>query len=212
MSSVDIASISKSVRVICLWQAIAVLLVFIALMVAVMLRPDAGAGGETEDHIRQQLVSDGWVNVQIAQKGQYFVATASKDGRIEDFAVIARWPNASQETSYFHLEGSGNGDPNYRGPTVSEDSVARQLSLSAPQAATAKVPIVPLLLEFFLDFAWLILLATLSTGLLAIHRELRKLPDVSEMARAIGPNATSARLPSDDPQQDHTAGLRKQRS
>jgi hypothetical protein len=41
----------------------------------------------TEDQVREKLVSDGWTNVQIILKGHYFVATASKDGRTEDFAV-----------------------------------------------------------------------------------------------------------------------------
>jgi signal transduction histidine kinase len=198
MSSIGIAAIRKSVRIICFWQAIAVLFISIVLIVAVEPRPDAGAGGETEDHVRQQLISDGWANVQIAQKGQYFVATASKDGRTKDFAVITRGPNASEELSYFHVEGSGKADSNYRGPSVSEDSVARRLSLSPPRAAAANVSILSLLREFVLNFAWFIplfLLATLGTGLLAIHSELKKIP--IESAGLIASNPISFRLPPD---------------
>jgi hypothetical protein len=46
-----------------------------------------GNRGVTEDQIRDKLVSDGWTNVQIVQKGHYFVTTALKDGQTQDFAV-----------------------------------------------------------------------------------------------------------------------------
>jgi signal transduction histidine kinase len=145
--------------------------------------PDTDTGGVTEDQVQQKLVSDGWADVQIAQKGHYFVATASKDGQTEDIALIARWPNGSEELNYFHLEGFG-------GRSVSENSVARPLSMSVTPTATANVR----------DFAWLIalfLLATLGIEILVIHRGLKKVSGVSKMASAIGPNATSARLSSD---------------
>ena len=41
----------------------------------------------TEEQIQRKLVSDGWTNVQIVQRGRYFMATASKDGRTDTFAV-----------------------------------------------------------------------------------------------------------------------------
>jgi hypothetical protein len=42
-----------------------------------------GNRGVTEEQVQQKLVSDGWTNVQIVQRGRYFMATASKDGRTE---------------------------------------------------------------------------------------------------------------------------------
>jgi len=64
-----------------------------ALVVAAPERKDpafdfiAGSRPVTEDQVRQKLVSDGWSDVQIVVRGRYFMATASKDGRIEAFAV-----------------------------------------------------------------------------------------------------------------------------
>jgi len=46
-----------------------------------------GNRGVTEDQVRDKLVSDGWMEVQIVQRGRYFMATASKDGRTDTFAV-----------------------------------------------------------------------------------------------------------------------------
>src|SRR6266446_7293472 len=47
----------------------------------------AGSRPVTEDQVRQKLVSDGWSDVQIVVRGRYFIATASKDGRSDAFAV-----------------------------------------------------------------------------------------------------------------------------
>src|SRR5262249_4973008 len=47
----------------------------------------AGNRPVTEDQVRQKLVSDGWSDVQIVVRGRYFMATASKDGRSDAFAV-----------------------------------------------------------------------------------------------------------------------------
>jgi hypothetical protein len=46
-----------------------------------------GHRGVTEDQVRDKLVSDGWTDVQIVQKGHYFMATALKEGRSDTFAV-----------------------------------------------------------------------------------------------------------------------------
>jgi hypothetical protein len=64
-----------------------------ALVVAAPERKDpafdfiAGNRPVTEDQVRQKLVSDGWSDVQIVVRGRYFMATASKDGRSDAFAV-----------------------------------------------------------------------------------------------------------------------------
>jgi hypothetical protein len=112
--------------------------------------------------------------------------------------IAARWPDASEEPSYFRLEGFGDGDLSYYGLSVSEDSAAGRLSISVARAATANVLIYPLLREFVLDFAWFIplfLLVTLGIGTLAIRSGLKKVRDLSENGernrseRDIGPAA-----------------------
>jgi hypothetical protein len=64
-----------------------------ALVVAAPQRKDpafdfiAGNRPVTEDQVRQKLVSDGWSDIQIVVRGRYFMATASKDGQSDAFAV-----------------------------------------------------------------------------------------------------------------------------
>jgi len=64
-----------------------------ALVVAAPQRKDpafefiAGNRPVTEDQVRQKLVSDGWRNVKVVARGRDFMATASKDGRSDAFAV-----------------------------------------------------------------------------------------------------------------------------
>jgi len=64
-----------------------------ALVVAASERKDpafdfiAANRSVTEDQVRQKLVSDGWSDVQIVVRGRYFMATASKDGWSDAFAV-----------------------------------------------------------------------------------------------------------------------------
>jgi len=41
----------------------------------------------TEHQVRQKLVSDGWRDIQIVVRGRYFMATASREGRSDAFAV-----------------------------------------------------------------------------------------------------------------------------
>jgi hypothetical protein len=47
----------------------------------------AGNRPVTEDQVRQKLVSDGWMGVEIVLRGRFFVATASKDGQPNTFSV-----------------------------------------------------------------------------------------------------------------------------
>lgn len=47
----------------------------------------AGKRPVTEDQVRRKLVADGWSGIQIVVHGRYFMATASKDGRTDPFAV-----------------------------------------------------------------------------------------------------------------------------
>src|SRR5262249_1798553 len=64
-----------------------------AVVVAAPERKDAasdfipGDRPVTEHQVRQKLVSEGWSDIQIAVRGRYFMATASKEGRSDAFAV-----------------------------------------------------------------------------------------------------------------------------
>jgi hypothetical protein len=41
------------------------------------------------DQVRQKLVSDGWSNVQVSQKGRFIVAVASRNGEEKTIEVEA---------------------------------------------------------------------------------------------------------------------------
>jgi signal transduction histidine kinase len=113
-------------------------------------------------------------------------------------AMTAKWPDAADTPTYFHLEGFGDGALDYYGLSQREPSAVGPLSISVARAATAYVLVFPLLREFVLDYAWIVpvfLLATLAIGIFAVRNGLKKVRHVSEMASAIGPHATSIRLP-----------------
>jgi hypothetical protein len=41
------------------------------------------------DQVRQKLVSDGWSNIQVSQKGRFIVAVASRNGQEKTIEVEA---------------------------------------------------------------------------------------------------------------------------
>jgi signal transduction histidine kinase len=115
--------------------------------------------------------------------------------------MTGQWPDASDTPNYFHLEGFGDEALDYYGLSQREESAAGPLSITVARSATAYVLVFPLLREFVLDYAWIIpifLLATLLIGIFAIRNGLKRVRHVSELASAIGPNATSIRLPTDN--------------
>src|SRR6266704_3475574 len=84
--------------------------------------------------------------------------------------VIERWPEASDDPSYFHLQGFGARSQDYYGLGISFDSAAGPLSIWVARATGADALVHSLLREFVLDIAWVIplfVLLTLFIGVLA---------------------------------------------
>jgi signal transduction histidine kinase len=116
-----------------------------------------------------------------------------------DFGTIAaKWPMGTDEPSYFRLKDFGSDGRQYYGLTLVLNSAAGPVSISVARAADADVLVQSLLHEFVVDLGWIIpllVIATLAVGVLAIRSALRPLAEVSQKAAAIGPDATSIRLP-----------------
>jgi signal transduction histidine kinase len=112
--------------------------------------------------------------------------------------IVANWPPATDDPSYFRLSNIGAGLQSYYGLSVSVDSVAGPLSISVARAGETNALITSLLREFVLDLAWLFPLfvfVTLAIGYWALRSGLRPVREISQRAAAIGPNAISERLP-----------------
>src|SRR5258708_6753443 len=112
--------------------------------------------------------------------------------------VAAKWPAGTDEPSYFHPKDFGSGGREDYGLSPLASSAAGPLSVSVARAADADILVHSLLREFVLDIGWLVPLlvtVTLVVGVLAIRRAFRPVAEISQMAAAIGPGATSIRLP-----------------
>jgi two-component system, OmpR family, sensor histidine kinase TctE len=112
--------------------------------------------------------------------------------------IVVKWPAATDEPSYFHLQDFGSDGREYYGLTIEEGSAAGPLSVSVARAASADVLVHSLLREFVLDVGWVVpglVVVTLIVGVLAIQSAFRPVAEISRMASAIGPASTSIRLP-----------------
>jgi two-component system, OmpR family, sensor histidine kinase TctE len=112
--------------------------------------------------------------------------------------IVVKWPTATDEPSYFHLQDFGSDGREYYGLTIEESSAAGPLSVSVARAASADVLVHSLLREFVFDVGWVVpglVVVTLIVGVLAIQSAFRPVAEISRMASAIGPAATSIRLP-----------------
>jgi two-component system, OmpR family, sensor histidine kinase TctE len=108
---------------------------------------------------------------------------------------ISKWPPATDDPGYFRLSNFGSTD--YYGLSVALSSVAGRVSVSVARVAGSDALIRSLLREFVLDVAWvipLLMIATLAIGVFAIRSGFKPMREISQMASAIGPNATSVRL------------------
>jgi two-component system, OmpR family, sensor histidine kinase TctE len=121
---------------------------------------------------------------------------AASPSRFGEIAV--KWPAATDEPSYFHLQDFDSAGRDYYGLTIEESSAAGPLSVSVARAASADVLVHSLLREFVFDVGWVVPLlvsVTLIVGALAIQSAFRPIAEISQLAAAIGPGATSIRLP-----------------
>jgi two-component system, OmpR family, sensor histidine kinase TctE len=125
--------------------------------------------------------------------GQIIAASPPQFGE-----VAAKWPAPTTEPDYFRLNSFGATEHAYYGLNIRLTSEVGPLSISVARVAEADVLIDSLLREFVIDLGWivpLLVLFTLGVGILAIRSGLKPIRTISEMAAAIGPNATSIRLP-----------------
>ena len=112
--------------------------------------------------------------------------------------IAAKWPDATEEPSYFHLKDFGSERRDYYGLTIRQSSPAGPLSVSVARAAEGDILVHSLLREFVFDIGWvvpLLVVVTLMVGVLAIRSAFTPITEVSQLAAAIGPDATSIRLP-----------------
>lgn len=115
--------------------------------------------------------------------------------------LVAGWPVATDDPSYFHLNDFGSGSQDYYGLSISINSIAGPLSISVARSAGADALMHSLLREFVVDIAWvipLLVLVTLGIGIFAVRSGLKPVRAVSEMATTIGPSTTSVRLPDEN--------------
>ncbi len=128
--------------------------------------------------------------------GQIIAASPSSFGEL-----VAGWPVATDEPSYFHLNDFGSGSQDYYGLSIRLNSIAGPLSISVARSAGADALMHSLLREFVVDIAWvmpLLVVITLGVGIFAVRNGLKPVRAVSEMATAIGPSTTSIRLPDEN--------------
>ncbi len=116
--------------------------------------------------------------------------------------LVAKWPPATDEPAHFQILDLGSGPDGYNGLTISrfENAVGR-LSISVARSGGADALMYSLLRNFIHDTIWAVsflVLAALIIGILAIRSGLKPVRAVSELAGAIGPHATSVRLPDKD--------------
>jgi two-component system, OmpR family, sensor histidine kinase TctE len=138
---------------------------------------------------------------------QSLFAIRDKDGRPveastpEIGALIARWPQADSEPSYFRLSKFGPLERDYSGVSVRLDSAAGPLSVLVAEVSGGNQLVHSILREFVFDIAWYVppfvalalLLATFS-----VRRSLLPLRKASAQASAIGPGSIALRLPEAD--------------
>lgn len=113
--------------------------------------------------------------------------------------LVAHWPTPTDDPSYFHLAGISGNAEDYYGLGITLDSAAGPVSIWVARAAGATAFVHSLLAEFVFDVAWVIplfMLLVLAVAVLAIRGAMKPVREVSDIAAAIGPAATSVRLPS----------------
>jgi len=114
---------------------------------------------------------------------------------------VAGWPPATDEPAHFQTRGAGSEDAGYDGISIKAQSAAGPLSIAVARPHESTALTYALLRKFIHDIIWAVsflVLATLVIGIFAIRSGLKSVRGVSEMATAIGPHATSVRLPDKD--------------
>jgi signal transduction histidine kinase len=138
---------------------------------------------------------------------QSVFAIRVRDGRLiaasspEIGAIVARWPAAGSEPTYFRLGSFGPSARDYSGVSIKLDSAAGPLSVTVAEASGGDQLVHSILREFGFDIAWYVPLFVAVALLLAaysVRRSLLPLRAVSAQASAIGPESIALRLPERD--------------
>jgi two-component system, OmpR family, sensor histidine kinase TctE len=115
--------------------------------------------------------------------------------------LVTSWPPATQQPAHFDVRDLGTERDSYGGISIRLQSSAGPLSISVARSGAATALVYSLLRKFIHDIIWAVsflVLAALAIGVLAIRSGLKSVRDVSEKAAAIGPHATSVRLPEEN--------------
>jgi signal transduction histidine kinase len=133
-------------------------------------------------------------------------AIRASDGRViaaspPDFGGrVAGWPAATNDPSFFRLADPLTASKGYDGLSIAVNSAVGPLSITVARAAGGDALVESLLQDFVVDVAWIIpvlVVITLAIGVLAVRSGLKPVKEASQLAAAIGPEATSVRLPTD---------------
>ena len=116
-------------------------------------------------------------------------------------AIVARWPPADSESSYFRLSSFGPSARDYSGVSIRLDSAAGPLSVTVAEASGGDQLVHSILREFVFDIAWYVppfVAGALLLAAFSVRRSLRPLRAASAQASAIGPESIALRLPETD--------------
>jgi signal transduction histidine kinase len=116
-------------------------------------------------------------------------------------ALIARWPSADSEPSYFRLSKFGSLERDYSGVSIRLDSAAGPLSVLVAEVSGGNQLVHSILREFVFDIAWYVppfVALALLLAAFSVRRSLLPLRKVSAQASAIGPGSIALRLPETD--------------
>jgi len=138
---------------------------------------------------------------------QSVFAIRDRDGRLiaasspEIGAIVARWPLADSEPSYFRLGSFRPSARDYSGVSVKLDSAAGPLSVTVAEASGGDQLVHSILREFVFDIAWYVppfVAVALLLAAYSVRRSLLPLRAASAQASAIGPASIALRLPERD--------------
>src|SRR5262249_19251893 len=116
-------------------------------------------------------------------------------------AMIARWPQADSEPSYFRLTKFGPLEQDYSGVSIQLDSAAGPLSVLVAEVSGGNELVHSILREFVFDIAWYVppfVALALLLAAFSVRRSLLPLRTASAQAVAIGPGSIALRLPEAD--------------